>query len=178
MRPLTPFQTIGPFFHDALLHPGSADIAEPAATGRRIEIHGRVRDGAGAVVTDAMLEIWQADPSGRYSIETPGFHGFGRIGTDASGEFHVSTLAPGRTPGPDGTTQAPHLLVQLFARGILSRLVTRIYFEDEPLNEQDPILSCVPRERRKTLLAHPSSPTSYRFDIVLQGEDETVFFDV
>ena len=185
MRALTPFQTIGPFFHDALVHPGSACIADPQLAGPRLQLRGRVWDGARAPVTDALLEIWQADLGGRYAhasgASAPAgalFHGFARLATDAEGGFALDTVMPGSTPGPEGSAQAPHLLVQVFARGILSRLVTRIYFEGEPLNEKDPILACVPAERRATLVAKRAAAAEYRFDLVLQGADETVFFDV
>jgi protocatechuate 3,4-dioxygenase, alpha subunit len=184
MRALTPFQTIGPFFH-ALVQPGSCRIAGPLAKGERIELRGKVWDGARAPVTDALIEIWQADPLGRFAQPEPRtehdaacFHGFGRFATDASGAFAFDTLLPGPTPGPDGSMQAPHLLVQIFARGILSRLVTRIYFEGQALNEEDPILACVPRERRGTLIARRRGASTYEIEILLQGDGETVFFDV
>jgi protocatechuate 3,4-dioxygenase alpha subunit len=163
---LTPFQTIGPFFHGALVSARSGCIVDPGAGGARIRIHGQVWDGARAPVSDALLEVWQADCSG-----------FGRFATDAEGRFAIDTVMPGPTPGPEGSAQAPHLLVQIFARGLLSRLVTRIYFEGEAANEKDPVLACVPRERRATLIARRSAGAEYRFDLVLQGPDETVFFD-
>jgi protocatechuate 3,4-dioxygenase alpha subunit len=184
MRHLTPFQTIGPFFHGALVGSGSGWIAEPLAGGTRVQVRGHVWDGARAPVADALLEVWQADPAGRFagSADTgetgPHFHGFGRFATDSEGAFRIDTVLPGATPGPEGSTQAPHLLVQVFARGLLSRLITRIYFDGEALNEKDPILACVPRERRHTLIARRSADAEYRFDLVLQGADETVFFDV
>ncbi len=185
MHPLTPFQTIGPFFHP-LVQPGSGRIAGPLAKGERIELRGRVWDGARAAVTDAMLEVWQADPLGRFvqasdaraEPDDAGFHGFARLATDASGGFRLETLLPGPTPGPNGSMQAPHLLVQLFARGILSRLVTRIYFEGQALNEEDAVLGSVPLERRSTLVARRRGAGAYELDLVLQGENETVFFDV
>ncbi len=167
MSALTPFQTIGPFFHGALVSPGSSCSVDPGAGGARIRIHGQVWDGARAPVSDALLEVWQPDCAG-----------FGRFATDAEGRFAIDTVLPGPTPGPEGSAQAPHLLVQIFARGLLSRLVTRIYFEGEAANEKDPILACVPRERCATLIARRSGGSEYRFDLVLQGADETVFFDV
>jgi protocatechuate 3,4-dioxygenase, alpha subunit len=184
VRALTPFQTIGPFFHP-LVQPGSGRIVGPLAKGEHVEIRGHVLDGARTPVSDAMIEAWQADSLGRFApleeapVEDPAtFHGFGRFATDANGAFALETILPGPTPGPNGGIQAPHLLVQIFARGILSRLVTRIYFEGQPLNERDPILSLVPRERRATLLARRCGASTYSFDFVLQGVDETVFFDV
>ena len=113
------------------------------------------------------------------------FIGFGRLGTDACGEFRARTVRPGTVPGPDGTVQAPHLNVHVFARGLLDQLWTRIYLADEPGNDTDPVLAAVPAERRHTLLAQPESagasagtdgPVRYRFDIQLQGDQETVFF--
>jgi len=154
----TPFQTIGPFFHGAL---ACAPLAHSSANGVRISVRGSVRDGAGAPVGDALLEFWQVDA------------GFARAPTDASGAFAIDTILP----GPSGPAQAPHLVLQIFARGILSRLLTRVYFEDQPQNASDPILSLVPEDRRSSLLARRIASDAYRFDVVLQGPDETVFFD-
>jgi len=184
MAPLTPSQTVGPFFHFGLActppEGPSADVA-----GERIRIDGEVRDGAGAPVTDALIEFWQADASGHYAhpddpaAAVPGgFDGFARVATDADGRFTLVTIKPGSVPGRDGSAQAPHLLVGVFARGLLQRLVTRIYFDGEPANDADAILSLVPEARRTTLLARAAANGEYRFDIVLQGTGETVFFDV
>lgn len=186
MPGLTPFQTLGPFFDFGLVIPDGHVVADAAAEGRHITIEGTVRDGAGGVLPDALVEVWQADGSGTYRQRTdsqntstdPAFDGFGRVATDAEGRFAFTTVVPGRVPGPDGTLQAPHLAVGVLARGILTRLVTRIYFEDDASIEKDPILSLVPGTRRGTLLARRIAAQRYRFDIVLQGAGETVFFDV
>jgi len=148
----------------------------------------RVFDGDGAPVTDAMLELWQANATGKYThpddpqakAVDPHCRGFGRLGTDRDGICVFETVKPGRVPGNDGTLQAPHLSVSVFARGVLQRLATRIYFGGDPANEEDPILALVPAGRRATLMAvaDSSHPTDWRFDIWLCGERETVFFDV
>lgn len=176
MAGITPFQTVGPFFDFGLTVPGAEEIATPGARGRHITIEGQVLDGAGQPVPDALLEIWQADADGQYA-PGPGFSGFGRSGTDDGGRFAFTTIVPGRVPGPDGP-QAPHLLVSVLARGVQTRLVTRIYFADQPSNGDDPVLRLVPEDRRATLVARPESGSRYRFDLVLQGPNETVFFDV
>ena len=176
MAGITPFQTVGPFFDFGLTVAGAEEIATADARGRRITVEGQVLDGAGQPVPDALLEIWQADAEGQYR-SGPGFSGFGRSSTDDGGRFAFATIVPGRVPGPDGL-QAPHLLVSVLARGLQTRLVTRIYFADEPSNGEDPVLRLVPEDRRATLVARPESNSVYRFDVVLQGEKETVFFDV
>jgi protocatechuate 3,4-dioxygenase alpha subunit len=184
MATLTPSQTVGPFFHFGLAcTPPDGPPADVA--GERIRIEGQVRDGAGAPVSDALLEFWQADASGHYAHpDDPGavlpgvFDGFARVATDADGRFLLVTIKPGRVPAPDGSAQAPHLLVGVLARGLLQRLVTRVYFEGEPSNDADAILRLVPETRRGTLLAHAAADGQFRFDIVLQGDGETVFFDV
>jgi len=186
----TPSQTVGPFFSQALLHEGWNDLAARGATGQIIVIAGRVLDGDGAPVPDALLEIWQANAAGRYdhpddTRETPldsYFRGFGRAGTDEQGRFRFRTIKPGPVPGPGASLQAPHINMSVFARGLLKRLVTRIYFPDEPLNANDPVLNLLPdAARRATLIARPvdsESKLDLHFDIVLQGDNETVFFDV
>jgi protocatechuate 3,4-dioxygenase alpha subunit len=149
-------------------------------------VEGAVRDGAGEPVPDAIVEIWQANASGKYRHPDdtsevhvdPAFDGFGRIATDASGRFAFTTIYPGRVAGPGEGLQAPHLVVGLLARGVLTRLVTRMYFDDDPSNTGDYVLQRVPEGRRRTLVARTAGPDRYRFDIVLQGQDETVFFDV
>ena len=186
MLPLTPSQTVGPFF--AILVParGLATLVTDRTAGPRIVVEGSVRDGAGHPVPDALVEIWQANAAGhcnhpedtRTDGPDPTFDGFGRVHTDADGRFAIETIKPGLVPGPQGQPQAPHLVIGLFARGLLTRLVTRIYFEDEPSNAQDPILACVAPDRRLTLIAPRSAAGHYCFDIVLQGPHETVFFDV
>lgn len=186
MAGLTPFQTLGPFFDFGLIIPHGGEVAKPGAAGRHVTIEGTVRDGAGDVLPDALVEVWQANAAGRYAHAAdtgeapldPDCDGFGRVATDEMGRFLFSTVVPGRVPGPDGALQAPHLAVGVLARGLLTRLVTRIYFEDEPANADDPILALVPADRRRTLLAARRSDNHYRFDVVLQGPDETVFFDV
>jgi protocatechuate 3,4-dioxygenase alpha subunit len=183
----SPAQTIGPFFHFALDWPGAEDLTSAETQGERIEIVGRVLDGDGAPVPDALLEIWQANAAGRYAHPDdrqekpldPAFRGFGRCATDADGRFRFATIRPGRVPGRGNTLQAPHVNVGLFARGLLPRLVTRIYFADASENAEDPVLALIPDPaRRATLLARPvaGDGTVYRFDIVLQGPGETVFF--
>lgn len=186
MAELTPFQTVGPFFAICLSEPGCAHPGTGKAAGRHIIIDGTVRDGAGVVVSDALVEIWQANAAGRYAHPDdhqakpvdPEFAGYGRAPTDTEGRFCIETVMPGRVPGPDGALQAPHLVLSILARGILTRLVSRIYFDDEPSTADDPILSMVTPERRSTLIAKNLGGDRYRFDLVLQGEGETVFFDV
>ncbi len=186
VRGLTPFQTLGPFFDFGLVIPGGGVVARPAAAGRHITLEGTVRDGAGEPLPDAVIEIWQANAAGKYRHPDdhqncpidPACDGFGRVATDDSGHFTFATVVPGRVPGPDGSLQAPHLAVGVLARGLLTRLITRTYLEDEPSNADDPVLALVPPERRTTLLARRTGADRYRFDIVLQGPGETVFFDV
>jgi len=174
----TPSQTIGPFFHFSLPWDGGADLVGDHPANRVIEISGRMIDGHGEAVGDALLEIWQADPAGDYG-GAEGFIGFGRCATDAEGRYRFRTLFPGRTPAPGGGLQAPHIAVSVLGRGLLKRLATRIYFEDGEGAAEDPVLARVPAERRSTLFAVPVDSTDgYRFDIVLQGERETVFFDI
>jgi protocatechuate 3,4-dioxygenase alpha subunit len=170
----TPWQTVGPFFHYALPWWGGADLTGQSDIGAApIDFTGRVLDGAGDLVSDALIEIWQADATGRYGGE---FAGFGRAPTDEAGVFHFRTIRPGPVPGPGNTQQAPHIAVGVLGRGLLKRLVTRLYFADAPENENDAILDLVPVERRPTLIARPDG-AAWRFDIVLSGPNETVFFD-
>lgn len=183
----TTSQTVGPFFSIGLSHLNRAELADPEVRGKRISIEGRVLDGDGAPVPDAVLEIWQANSFGKYAHpedrqDKPldsGFSGFGRIATDEQGGFRFSTIQPGPVPGPDGRPQAPHILVSVFMRGLLRRLVTRIYFPDEPSNVQDFALNRVEPERRATLVANnlEGRPGTLEWNIVLQGPEETVFFD-
>lgn len=184
----TPSQTVGPFFAPALVEAGAENLVREETRGARITIEGRVIDGDGAPVTDAMLEIWQANAEGRYDhpdddqekLLDPAFHGYGRVATDAHGTFNFHTIRPGAVPGVDGTLQAPHLNLSLFARGLLRRLVTRVYFPDEPLNATDPVLNSAPHERRHTMIARwtDAAHRSVRFDVILQGASETVFLDI
>ena len=187
MSPLqTPSQTVGPFFKPSLVRTGQESLVTPKSRGERITIEGRVLDGDAAGVSDAMIELWQANADGRYDhpddsqekLLDPQFHGFGRAATDERGCFRFYTIKPGSVPGPGKLLQAPHINVSIFARGLLKRLVTRIYFPDEPLNTDDAVLNSVAAERRSTLVAHLDQSGTLRFDIVLQGENETVFFDV
>lgn len=183
----TPSQTVGPFFHFALPYPGGETLTNEATLGERITIEGRVTDGEGAPVTDALLETWQANSQGRYNHPEdgqekqldPNFNGFGRTQTDEDGRFRFHTIKPGAVPGPGGTMQAPHINMSVLGRGILKRMATRVYFSGEPGNADDPILALVPAERRDTLIAECiGDGAAYRFDIRLQGENETVFFDI
>jgi protocatechuate 3,4-dioxygenase alpha subunit len=181
----TPSQTIGPFFHDALLDEDRSELVSPDDPGA-IRIVGSVYDGAGEVVPDAMVEIWQANTAGRYNHPADDredlpleedFSGFGRAGTDANGGFSFLTVKPGPVPGPDGIVQAPHIMVSVFARGLLKRLVSRIYFPDEEqANVADPVLSSIEdQELRRTLIARDEGD-ALRFDIHLQGDGQTAFF--
>ncbi len=186
-RGLTPSQTVGPFLHIALMWPDGSDVVADGTPGA-VVVTGRVLDGAGEPVTDALVETWQADADGRFphpddprpSPEGVGsdFRGFGRCPTDGTGSYRIRTVKPAPLPAPGGGQEAPHLDVSVFARGLLDRVVTRIYFPDEPANEADPVLASVPPERRGTLIARSSGPGRFDFDIVLQGADETVFFSV
>lgn len=186
MLPLTPFQTVGPFFAILVPEQGRVSLASPDAPGERILVNGTVRDGTGRPVPDALIEVWQANAAGRCNhpddARTAGpdsaFDGFGRVHTDGAGGFSVETIKPGPVPGPGDRPQAPHLLVGLFARGLLTRLVTRIYFDDEPANRDDPILAAVAPDRRPTLVAAHAGEGRYTHTLVLQGPGETVFFDV
>jgi protocatechuate 3,4-dioxygenase alpha subunit len=162
---LTPFQTVGPFFHLILPSETGGQVSTPDAARQRIRIEGTVRDGKGEPVSDALLEIWQ-----------PG--ALTRAATDAVGTYHLETALPASMIIPGQATPAPHLLVAVFARGIQTRLVTRIYFDGEPTNDADPILVLVPAPRRGTLIARRVADRAYRFDVILQGEGETVFFEV
>jgi protocatechuate 3,4-dioxygenase, alpha subunit len=185
----TPSQTVGPFFRLALIRSGNESLVTSKSRGERITIEGRILDGEAAPVSDAMIELWQANADGRYDhpddsqekLIDPEFHGFGRAATDEAGRFHFYTIKPGSVPGPGNLLQAPHINVSIFARGLLKRLVTRIYFPGERLNATDAALNTVAPERRSTIVArieNAERPDMLRFDIVLQGENETVFFDV
>lgn len=176
---LTPSQTVGPFFHIGLEHIAVSDLAVRAAE-KRIEITGRVLDGDGQPVIDALVELWQANARGRYAhSQETSFKGYGRIATDANGAFHFTTIKPGKVLGPDGLLQAPHIAVNIFMRGLLKHLVTRIYFPGESSNDDDAVLKRVPAELRPTLIAKAvaGNKALLTWDIVLQGENETAFFD-
>jgi protocatechuate 3,4-dioxygenase alpha subunit len=187
---------VGPYFKYGLTPNGEYawndafgnDLVTPDVTGERIRIEGQVFDGDGHVVADSMLEIWQADGQGRFSdpqdarsLPNATFRGFGRCGTDKQGGFSFHTIKPGAVPGPGGKPQAPHIVVAVYARGMTRQAQTRIYFSDEAANASDPILAYVPAERRETLIARrvmTGQGGLYRFDVHLQGENETVFFDL
>lgn len=179
---LTPSQTVGPFLHIGLEWPDGPFVV-PEGTDGAMWIRGRITDGAGAPVTDALVETWQADPDGRFfhsddplgSAST--IRGFGRCPTDGDGMFGILTMKPGAVPGPGTTVQAPHLDVAVYARGLLHQLLTRCYFADEAeSNAVDPVLAHIDESGRSTLVAE-TSEDGYRFDIRLQGEYATVFFD-
>ena len=186
----TPSQTVGPFFSLGLTGKATNVLASEATEGRRITIAGQVIDGDSKPVPDAMIEIWQANSYGRYNHpddkqEKPldqKFLGWGRCGTDKAGHYRFATIKPGPVPGNDGFVQAPHINVAVFARGMLVHAFTRIYFDDEASNVTDPVLLSIKNKaRRKTLIARREEENdrlTYRFDIRLQGDSETVFFDM
>src|SRR6185437_13474789 len=182
----TASHTVGPFFHlglDALV---VTNLAGSDTPGERIMLQGSVVDGDGMPVSDALIEIWQADSRGVYAPSedtrsvpgASGFTGFGRTPTGADGSFTFTTIKPGPVPGLGNSLQAPHIVVLVFMRGLLKHLVTRMYFPDDPRNEADPILALVPPDRRPTLIAQPldGDPGVLRWNIILQGLNETVFF--
>lgn len=184
----TTSQTVGPYFKIGLEWLHRDNLAEEGVSGERVTIQGRVFDGDGSPVPDAMLEIWQANSHGKYAhpedtqdkpVE-PGFKGYGRLHVSKEGVFRFATIKPGAVPGPEGTEQAPHILVSVFMRGVLRRMVTRIYFPDEPMNASDFILNLVEPERRSTLIAKKTAgaPGALEWNVVLQGPHETVFFDL
>jgi protocatechuate 3,4-dioxygenase alpha subunit len=182
----TPSATVGPYLAIGLTWPDGAWAAAEGTEGG-FWIRGRVFDGAGDLVPDAMIETWQADPDGgfpspedpRGAASHPGFRGFARVQTiDPPGEFALFTLKPGRLPDGEGGLQAPHIDVSVFARGLLDRVVTRIYFADEAeANAEDVVLRGLPDDRRATLLAG-TTDDGYRFDVHLQGDRESVFFAI
>jgi len=204
MSEITPSQTVGPFFAYGLTPNNRCDwkpsdlynwkdtvttnLVTPDASGTRIRIEGCIRDGDGVAIPDAMIEIWQADAQGRYASPrdtrarpNAQFKGFGRSATDKDGVFAFDTIKPGRVPGPNDKEQSPHIVVCIYSRGMLRQVYTRLYFSDEAANADDPILALVPEDRRATLIAHKqdgSGQPLYRFDIRVQGENETVFFDI
>jgi protocatechuate 3,4-dioxygenase alpha subunit len=193
---VTPSQTVGPYFAYGLTSNGKYDwndafsnnLVTADTSGERIRVEGRVFDGDDQPMADCMLEIWQADAQGRFSdpqdkgaLPNSSFKGFGRIGTDANGGYAFDTIKPGQVADPDGKPQAPHLVLAVFARGMLLHLYTRIYFDGEASNAADPVLALVPADRRHTLIAtrQPGSGNAvYRLDIHMQGDNESVFFDV
>lgn len=183
----TPSQTVGPYFSIGLQWLNHTDLTSGAETDARVTIHGHVLDGEGQPVPDAFLEIWQADAGGTYAHPEDGrpivagqkFFGFGRVPTNDQGEFSFTTIKPGSVPGPDGKPQAPHLQISVFMRGLLQQLVTRLYFPGEAANSTDLVLGLVPPERRGTLIARQrdSKETLLEWNVRLQGDQETVFFE-
>jgi protocatechuate 3,4-dioxygenase, alpha subunit len=168
----TPSQTVGPFFSFGLTQEPANALVAPGSAGA-FELAGRVLDGAGDGLPDAMVEIWQADQDGDYR----GDFGWGRSGTGPSGEFSFVTVKPGRVPGPDGTLQAPHLTMLVFARGMLKAAQTRVYFADEPdANAEDPVLTGIEEETARASLIATQEEGGFRFDIHLQGDRQTAFF--
>ena len=174
IHPATASQTVGPYFHLGMDRLYRADIAGNSP-GPRIEIGGRVLDGDGEPVSDALLEFWQPAPD-IFSGE-PEFPGFGRVATSAEGAFRFSTALPRQVAGADARLQAPHIVVAVFMRGLLRHLVTRLYFPGAPSNATDAVLGLVPAERRWTLIARGDAGGPLEWNVVLQGRDETVFFD-
>ena len=189
----SPSQTVGPYFAQGLLREGDQVFTNVLVSenteGERIRIEGCVLDAEGQPIEDAMIEIWQANSHGRYNHPSDGqdkpldpeFRGHGRTYTDVKGKYFFETIKPGSVPGPDSTTQAPHINVIVFARGMLSHAFTRIYFEDEAANQNDPVLMSIDDEaQRNTLVARQEEVDGshvHRFDICFQGQNETAFFD-
>jgi protocatechuate 3,4-dioxygenase, alpha subunit len=198
----TTSQTVGPYFQIGLARFYVDDLTGPGVSGEIVEIEGRVFDGDAEAVPDGVIEIWQADAEGKYAhseystelenIQSNGgeakehadayrgqgaFRGFGRVPTQVDGSFRFRTVKPGRVPAPDGTLQAPHIAVSVFTRGLLRRLVTRIYFPEEPSNAEDFALKLIDAGRRHTIIAKKAGENRLEWNIVLQGKDETVFFD-
>lgn len=179
-------QTVGPFFHLGLAFSDLSQLVGPNITGAHITLEGLVLDGDRMPVPDALIEIWQANAYGKYAHEADwqkkplesGFRGYGRSATQSDGSFRFRTIRPGPVPGPYGVLQAPHIEVCVFMRGLLKQLVTRLYFEDDPANATDYVLGLVEAARRPTLMARQRGDHIYSWNILLQGEDETVFFDV
>ena len=182
---LTPSQTIGPFYWGTLVNACRADLAPPGVAGERVELALSLHDVDGAIVPDGMLEIWQANSHGRYNHPDDrrnlpldaNFEGFGRASADTKGEAQFSTVKPGRVPWPAGGMQAPHINISIFARGVLNRLATRLYFDGDAANADDPVLKMVEPARRATLIARRDASGIWRHPIHIGGPSETVFFD-
>jgi protocatechuate 3,4-dioxygenase alpha subunit len=189
----SPSQTVGPYFSQGLLREGdnvfTNVLVSEKMKGERIRIEGCVTDGDGQPIEDAMIEVWQANRHGRYHHPLdeqekpldPAFMGHGRTATDTRGNYWFETIKPGPVPGPNDALQAPHINVIVFARGMLSHAFTRIYFEDEAANQNDPVLLSIDDDARRNSLiarrAESEGKVIYRFDIYVQGENETAFFD-
>jgi protocatechuate 3,4-dioxygenase alpha subunit len=182
----TPSATVGPFFHFGIAtDPTLGRVAEASAKGEHITLRIRMTDGDGMPVPDALVEIWQVDADGveaspRTAGETSPFSGFGRLPTAEDGTCEFETVRPGRVPDGRGGVQASHINMCIFGRGLLRQLHTRVYFDGDPALDQDAVLALVPEPRRRTLLARPDPQRADRwlFDVLLQGHDETVFFDL
>ena len=197
---ITPSQTVGPFFAYGLTPRGRCqwdpngsyswketigdNLVTPDVSGDKIRIEGVILDGDGKPINDAMIEIWQADAQGRYAnprdnraLPNAKFKGFGRSATDKNGIYSFDTIKPGQVPGPKGKPQAPHIVFCIYSRGMLRQVYTRMYFPDDPANASDMVLNLVPTDRRQTLVARKEA-SKYRFDVRVQGENETVFFDI
>jgi protocatechuate 3,4-dioxygenase alpha subunit len=183
---LTPSQTIGPFYWGTLVNAYRCDLAPPGVAGERIEVILQLHDVAGAIVPDGLFEVWQANSHGRYNHPDDrrnlpldaGFEGYGRASTYTDGCAHFNTVKPGRVPWPDGGMQAPHINLSIFARGVLNRLATRVYFDGDPALAEDPVLKMIEASRRDTLIAKRDAQGTWRLPIHLGGPRETVFFDV
>ena len=182
---VTTYQTVGPYFKIGLEAFYQEDLTKPNVPGEVIEISGTVFDADLAPVPDAVLELWQADSFGRYLVEPQrkpfeDSFGFGRVPTNEAGQFHFRTIKPGAVQAGTSARQAPHILVSIFMRGLLYRLITRIYFSDEAGNADDPVLQSIESQRRNSVLAKadPAQPHRYEWNVFLQGENETVFFDL
>ena len=183
---LTPSQTVGPFYWGTLVSTCRCDLAPQGVAGERVELVLTLHDVAGAVVPDGIFELWQANSHGRYNHPDDrrnlpldaGFEGYGRASTFTDGSTTFSTVKPGRVPWPAGGMQAPHINVSIFARGLLNRLATRLYFDGDPANAEDPVLKLVDPARRPTLLAKKDAKGAWRLPIHLGGAHETVFFDI
>lgn len=184
----TPSQTVGPYFRIGLQWLHCENLAPDGVGGERVVVQGRVLDGDGVPVPDAVLEIWQANSYGKYAHPEdqqdkpfdPGFRGYGRVPVNQDGVFRFTTIKPGPVPGPEGREQAPHLVISVFMRGLLKRLVTRMYFPGDARNVADPILNLVEPQRRATLVSSQCADGSglLEWNLVLQGVNETVFFDI
>jgi protocatechuate 3,4-dioxygenase, alpha subunit len=182
----TTSQTVGPFFELGLQWLNCDNVAGEGVAGERVAIQGRVIDGDGVGVPDALVEVWQANAHGKYAHPedrqnkplVPGFRGYGRIPTNQRGAFGFATIKPGPVPGPRGKEQAPHLVISVFMRGLMRRLTTRMYFPGDALLATDPILKLVEPARRSTLVAKIIGGGALEWNVVLQGTNETVFFDL
>jgi len=182
---LTPSQTVGPYMHIGFDWLSTTQLVSADTPGEHVLIEGQLLDAAGIPVPDGLIEIWQADAQGVYAhaedgrSQTKGFQGFGRCATDVDGRFHFSTIKPGRVIDVNGGLQAPHIMVNVFARGLLKQVVTRIYFSGDA-HDEDFVLQQVPEARRDTLIAKPDPHRErcFQFQIALGGSNETVFFEI